>query len=59
MYVFSHHRRESSANYGQVAYLMADISDVNTVTIKDLYERLESLPCEKPSLSLKGHTRRF
>lgn len=32
--------------YVQVAYLMADISDVNTTTIKDLYERLESLPCE-------------
>jgi len=25
---------------------MADISDVNNQTIKDLYERLESLPCE-------------
>ncbi|KAH8702646.1 D-3-phosphoglycerate dehydrogenase [Talaromyces proteolyticus] len=28
-----------------VAYLMADISDVDTVTIKELYERLESLSC--------------
>jgi D-3-phosphoglycerate dehydrogenase / 2-oxoglutarate reductase len=27
----------------QVAYLMADISDVDNATIKDLYEQLESL----------------
>jgi hypothetical protein len=32
--------------YVQVAYLMADISDVDSANIKDLYERLESLPCE-------------
>lgn len=25
---------------------MADISNVDTATIKDLYERLESLPCK-------------
>jgi hypothetical protein len=31
--------------YWQVAYLMADISDVDTVMLKDLYERLESLSC--------------
>lgn len=35
----------------QVAYLMADISNVNTSTIKDLYEALESLACMSfPSL---------
>lgn len=34
--------------YIQVAYLMADISDVDSANIKDLYERLESLPCEIP-----------
>lgn len=35
------------ANHDQVAYLMADISNVNASVIKDLYERLESLPCKK------------
>lgn len=35
-----------AANRTQVAYLMADISNVDTATIKDLYERLESLPCK-------------
>ena len=34
----------------QVAYLMADISDVNVTVIKDLYENLEALPCKKSSL---------
>lgn len=29
----------------KVAYLLADISNVDTVTIKDLYERLECLSC--------------
>lgn len=32
-------------NNAQVAYLMADISSVDNATIKDLYERLESLSC--------------
>jgi len=36
--------KQMTDSRGDVAYLMADISDVNTVTIKDLYERLESLP---------------
>lgn len=27
---------------------MADISNVDAATIKDLYERLESLPCMSP-----------
>lgn len=35
-------------NQIQVAYLMADISDVGAATIKDLYERLESLSCKLP-----------
>lgn len=30
----------------QVAYLMADISDVSGSVIKDLYQSLESLSCE-------------
>lgn len=30
----------------QVAYLMADISDVNSTQIKELYQSLESLNCK-------------
>lgn len=30
----------------QVAYLMADLSDVNIAVIKDLYQRLEELDCK-------------
>ncbi len=30
----------------QVAYLMADISDVSTSVIKELYQSLESLSCK-------------
>jgi D-3-phosphoglycerate dehydrogenase len=33
----------------QVAYLMADVSDVDTNNIKDLHEKLESLGCESSS----------
>ena len=29
----------------QVAYLMADVSNVDTNMIRDLYERLEGLEC--------------
>ncbi|KAJ5474820.1 hypothetical protein N7475_004386 [Penicillium sp. IBT 31633x] len=36
--------KQMTDSRGEVAYLMADISDVNTATIKDLYTRLESLP---------------
>lgn len=43
-------RYKRSANHGvQVAYLMADISNVDNTTIKDLYERLESLSCTDTS----------
>lgn len=31
---------------------MADISNVDTATIKDLYERLESLPCKATPIRL-------
>lgn len=31
---------------------MADISNVNTATIKDLYESLESLPCKTGPIRL-------
>lgn len=40
---------KAHANRDQVAYLMADISSVDTATIKDLYERLESLSCMMPN----------
>lgn len=30
----------------QVAYLLADISDVSTANIKDLYQKLENLSCK-------------
>jgi len=33
------------ANVSKVAYLMADISNVNSNEIKDLYESLENLSC--------------
>ena len=36
----------------QVAYLMADISDVNVAVIRDLYQRLESLSCRRLPLPL-------
>ncbi|KAL1999662.1 hypothetical protein VTN02DRAFT_4204 [Thermoascus thermophilus] len=35
--------KQMTDSRGDVAYLMADISNVDTSTIKDLYERLESL----------------
>lgn len=35
--------KQMTDSRGDVAYLMADISDVHTSTIKDLYERLEGL----------------
>ncbi|KAL4787758.1 hypothetical protein BJX76DRAFT_317526 [Aspergillus varians] len=35
--------KQMTDSRGDVAYLMADISNVNNATIKDLYERLESL----------------
>ena len=38
----------------QVAYLMADISDVSGSVIKDLYQSLESLSCKLGSLSQVG-----
>jgi D-3-phosphoglycerate dehydrogenase len=35
--------KQMTDSRGDVAYLMADISNVDNSTIKDLYERLESL----------------
>ncbi|KAL9641377.1 MAG: hypothetical protein Q9204_000012 [Flavoplaca sp. TL-2023a] len=37
--------KQTTDSRGDVAYLMADISDVNASVIKDLYQRLESLSC--------------
>lgn len=38
--------KQMSDSRGDVAYLMADISDVNAGDIKSLYESLESLSCK-------------
>ena len=35
-----------SDSRGEVAYLMADISDVDIGQIKEIYEALEDLSCE-------------
>lgn len=43
-------KTETLDNQIQVAYLMADISNVDAAKIKDLYERLESLSCMIPNL---------
>ncbi|KAL5332368.1 hypothetical protein BJX70DRAFT_404669 [Aspergillus crustosus] len=40
--------KQMTDSRGDVAYLMADISNVDNATIKDLYERLESLSCTIP-----------
>ena len=42
--------KQMTDNRGEVAYLLADISDVNQSEIKDLYESLESLSCESCSV---------
>ena len=39
--------RSLHADETQVAYLMADISDVSGSLVKELYQSLESLSCEK------------
>ena len=38
--------KQMTDNRGDVAYLMADISNVSNSVIKDLYQRLEGLDCE-------------
>jgi len=38
--------KQMTDSRGEVAYLMADISDVNVGEIKDIYEGLEALSCE-------------
>lgn len=46
--IFGDHNvdKQMTDNRGDVAYLMADISNVSNVVIKDLYQRLEGLDCE-------------
>lgn len=45
--IFGDHNvdKQMTDNRGDVAYLMADISNVSNVVIKDLYQRLEGLDC--------------
>lgn len=38
--------KQMTDSRGEVAYLMADVSNVTIENIKDLYERLESLSCK-------------
>ena len=46
--IFGDHNvdKQMTDNRGDVAYLMADISNVSNLVIKDLYQRLEGLDCE-------------
>ena len=46
--IFGDHNvdKQMTDNRGDVAYLMADISNVSNSVIKDLYQRLEALDCE-------------
>ena len=44
------HSDSTGANDFQVAYLMADISDVSGSVIKDLYQSLESLSCKSSAI---------
>lgn len=41
--------KQMSDSRGEVAYLMADISDVKEVEIRSLYESLETLSCRSSS----------
>ena len=45
--IFGDHNvdKQMTDNRGDVAYLMADISNTNNMVIKDLYQRLEGLDC--------------
>ena len=40
--------KQTSDSRGDVAFLMADVSDVNLTEIKSLYESLEHLSCMSP-----------
>jgi D-3-phosphoglycerate dehydrogenase len=46
--VLLHHNieKQMSDSRGEVAYLMADISDVKEEEIRDLFQSLEELSCE-------------
>lgn len=43
--------KQISDSKGDIAYLMADVSNVKFNEIKDLWERLELLSCESPFYS--------
>ena len=45
-----HQMPKSSTDKQQVAYLMADLSDVDIGAIRELYQRLESLSCRYMSM---------
>lgn len=51
--------KQISDNRGDVAYLMADISNVQLAEIKDLWESLEGLSCKKPWKSLLSYCLRL
>lgn len=38
--------KQITDNKGDVAYLMADVSDVSPTEIKEIFENLEALPCK-------------
>lgn len=38
--------KQITDNKGDVAYLMADVSDVSPTEIKEIFENLEGLPCK-------------
>jgi 2-phospho-L-lactate guanylyltransferase (CobY/MobA/RfbA family) len=46
--ILLHHNieKQMSDSRGEVAYLMADISDVKEEEIRDLFQSLEELSCE-------------
>ena len=51
--ILLHHNieKQMSDSRGDVAYLMADISDVKEAEIRDLFQSLEELPCKLPVVS--------
>ncbi|KAF2811232.1 D-3-phosphoglycerate dehydrogenase [Mytilinidion resinicola] len=49
--------KQMTDNRGEVAYLMADISDVKESEIRDLYQSLENLSCKLNSSSVKTQPR--
>ena len=50
--------KQMTDSRGEVAYLMADISDVKEAEIKDLFQSLEELPCKSRSEATCGSSNR-